>query len=99
MSESFRRGHLVLQPDVGRVSWKGVEVVIASNVDRYVPYRELYDGIHYEGFMAGSGEHGYRANVRSSIKRIRNKFRQCDPTFNEIRNCTGFGYCWGKSSQ
>ena len=74
-------------------------VLIASNVDRYVPYRELYDGIHYEGFMAGSGEHGYRANVRSSIKRIRNKFRQCDPTFNEIRNCTGFGYCWGKSSQ
>ena len=110
MSESFRRGHLVLQPDVGRVSWKGMEVdltvselkivvLIASNVGRYVPYREIYDAVHYEGFVAGSGEHGYRANVRSSVKRIRNRFRECDPTFDQIRNYAGFGYYWEKPSQ
>jgi len=74
-------------------------VLIASNVDRCVPYREIHDGIHYEGFVAGSGEHGYRANVRSSVKRIRKKFRKYDPTFNEIRNCNGLGYCWRKSSR
>jgi two-component system response regulator ChvI len=36
-------------------------------------------------------------NVRSSIKRIRNKFRECDPAFAEIENYAGFGYRWGKS--
>jgi two-component system response regulator ChvI len=46
--------------------------------------------------LAGSGELGYRANVRSSIKRIRSKFLKCDTTFDEIRNYKGFGYCWGK---
>lgn len=58
-------------------------------------YRAIYDRLHYEGFIAGSGEHGYRANVRSAIKRIRNKFRDFDPGFGEIVNYTAFGYCWG----
>ncbi|MEA2801060.1 MAG: two-component system, OmpR family, response regulator ChvI, partial [Rhodospirillaceae bacterium] len=40
----------------------------------------------------------YRANVRSAIKRIRNKFRALDPAFDEIENYTGFGYCWRKPS-
>jgi hypothetical protein len=34
--------------------------------------------------------------VRSAIKRIRNKFRSFDPTFDEIENYSGFGYCWKK---
>jgi two-component system response regulator ChvI len=34
--------------------------------------------------------------VRSAIKRIRNKFRDLDPTFEEIENYSGFGYCWKK---
>jgi hypothetical protein len=38
----------------------------------------------------------YRANVRSAIKRIRNKFRDFDPTFDRIENYTAFGYCWKK---
>ena len=108
--KSLRYGDLLLEPDAGRVSWKGTNVdltvselklvfVIASNDGRYVPYRQLYDTVHYQGFVAGSGEHGYRANVRSSIKRIRRKFQDCDPTFDEIRNYTGFGYCWGKPSK
>ena len=109
-SKTFRHGDLLLEPDVGRASWKGTDVdltgsefklvfVIASNDGKYVPYRQLYDTVHYEGFVAGSGEHGYRANVRSSIKRIRRKFQDCDPTFDEIRNYTGFGYCWSKPSK
>jgi len=108
-SKALRCGHLVLELDAGRVSWKETAVdltvselklvaLIASNVGRYVPYRQIYDTIHYEGFVAGSGEHGYRANIRSSIKRIRKKFQECDPTFDEIKNYTGFGYCWDKRS-
>ena len=106
-SKTVRHGDLLLDPDAGRASWKGIDldltvsefrlvVAIATDVGKYVPFRELYDAIHYKGFMAGSGEHGYRANVRSSIRRIRKKFQDCDPTFDEIRNYTGFGYCWGK---
>jgi hypothetical protein len=46
---------------------------------------------------AGAGADGYRANVRSAIKRIRNKLRSFDPTFDEIENYNGFRYCWKKS--
>ena len=51
---------------------------------------------NYAGFIAGSGNDGYRANVRSAIKRIRNKFRELDPTFEAIENYTASGYCWGR---
>ena len=63
---------------------------------RYVTYRAIYDRPHHEGFIAGDGANGYRANVRSSIKRVRNKFRDVDPTFDQIENYAGFGYCWKK---
>ena len=70
--------------------------LLASNAGRYVTYRAIYDRLHYEGFIAGSGADGYRTNVRSAIKRIRNRFRALDPTFNETENYQGFGYCWKK---
>jgi two-component system, OmpR family, response regulator ChvI len=100
-------GKLLLRPDVGRAYWKDADLgltlgeynivyLLASNVGRYVTYRAIYDRLHYEGFIAGDGADGYRANVRSAIKRIRNKFRSLDPTFDEIKNYNGFGYCWKK---
>ena len=67
-----------------------------SNVGSFVTYRTLYDRMRSEGFIAGAGEDGYRANVRSAIKRIRNKFRACDPAFDKIKNYTSFRYCWRK---
>ena len=70
--------------------------LLASHVGRYVTYRAVYDRLRYEGFLAGTGPEGYRANVRSAIKRIRNKFRDLDSTFDKIENYTGFGYCWRK---
>jgi two-component system, OmpR family, response regulator ChvI len=106
-SEDLLCGKLVLKQGVSRAYWSGKDVgltlgeynivhLLASNAGRYVTYRKVYDQMHYEGFVAGSGENGYRANVRSAIKRIRNKFRECDPSFAEIENYTGFGYCWKK---
>ena len=100
-------GKLLLRPDISRACWKGADLglslgeynivhLLASNVGRYVTYRAIYDRLHYEGFIAGDGADGYRANVRSAIKRIRNKFRSLDPTFHEIENYNGFGYCWKK---
>ena len=69
---------------------------LAAHVGSYVSYRAVYDCMHYVGFIAGSGENGYRTNVRSCIKRIRNKFRAIDPEFAEIQNYQSFGYRWGK---
>ena len=100
-------GKLVLRPGVSRAYWNELDVgltvgeytlvhLLALNVGRYVTYRVIYDRLRYEGFAAGNGPDGYRTNVRSTIKRIRIKFRECDPAFDEIENYTGFGYRWGK---
>jgi two-component system response regulator ChvI len=105
--EGLACGKLLLRPQTSRAFWNGVDVgltlgeynivrLLASNVGRYVTYRAIYDRLHYEGFIAGTGDDGYRANVRTAIKRIRNKFRSCAPAFDEIENYTGFGYCWRK---
>ncbi len=51
--------------------------------------------MRYVGFIAGCGDNGYQSNVRSSIKRIRAKFRQLDADFDSIGNHAGIGYCWG----
>ena len=98
-------GKLLLRGYIGRAYWKDADLgltlgeyniifLLASNAGRYVTYRAIYDRLHYEGFIAGSGNDGYRANVRSAIKRIRNKFRAIDAAFDEIENYNGFGYCW-----
>jgi two-component system, OmpR family, response regulator ChvI len=100
-------GKLLLRPDISRAYWKGVDVgltlgeynivhLLASNAGLYMTYRAIYDRLHYEGFIAGSGADGYRTNVRSALKRIRNRFRALDPTFDHIENYAGFGYCWKK---
>jgi two-component system response regulator ChvI len=100
-------GKLLLRPDVSRAYWKDADLdltlgeynlvhLLASNVGQYVTYRTIYDRLRYEGFIAGSGSHGYRTNVRSAIRRIRTKFRVFDPTFDKIENYVGFGYCWKK---
>jgi two-component system response regulator ChvI len=100
-------GKLLLRPNVSRAYWDAADLgltlgeynivrLLASSVGRYVTYRAIYDELHYEGFIAGSGADGYRANVRSAIKRIRNKIRDFDPSFDEIENYAGFGYCWKK---
>jgi two-component system response regulator ChvI len=100
-------GNLLLRPDVSRAYWKDADLdltlgeynivhLLVSNVGKYITYRAVYDRLHYEGFMAGNGADGYRANVRSAIKRIRNKFRDVDPTSDKIENYAGFGYCWKK---
>lgn len=67
---------------------------LAENAGRDLSYRALYDAVRGEGFIAGSGEEGYRANVRTHIKRIRQKFRELDPGFDAILNYAGFGYGW-----
>lgn len=105
--ERLACGKLVLRPEVSRAYWDGVDLgltlgeynivhLLVQAPGSYVTYRAIYDRMHHEGFIAGIGPKGFWANVRSAIKRIRNKFRDHDPTFAEIENYTGFGYCWRK---
>jgi two-component system, OmpR family, response regulator ChvI len=109
LEERLACDRLRLKPETSRAFWNGVDVdltlgeyklvhLLVSKAGSFVTYRSLYDRLHFQGFIAGSGTDGFRANVRSAIKRIRNKFRACDPTFDEIENYTGFGYCWRKPS-
>ena len=107
VQERLACGKLLLESC--RACWNQVDVdltlgeynivhLLASKPGNFVTYRAVYDRLRHEGFIAGEGAEGYRANVRSAIKRIRNKFREFDPTFDKIENYTGFGYCWRKPS-
>jgi len=100
-----RLGALELRFDINRAFWKGTAVDLTLTEFRMVSqlalkpgedvsYRELYDLVHGKDFLAGSGADGYRANVRTFIKRIRKKFRDVDAEFDQVRNYAGFGYQW-----
>src|SRR6266568_1357703 len=100
-----RLGALELRFDINRAFWKGTEVdltltefrmvsQLAFKAGEDVSYRELYDLVHGKDFLAGSGADGYRANVRTFIKRIRKKFRDVDLQFDQVRNYAAFGYQW-----
>lgn len=104
-SEPTQCGKLKLHSDIARAYWDGIDVeltltefkivfLLVSHAGEYVTYRSVYDCVRYTGFVAGNGEDGFRTNVRSSIKRIRNKFRQLDDGFSDIENYPAFGYRW-----
>ena len=102
---ALRRGDLELRCDSHRAFWKEVMVdlsltefriieLLATRAGEDIGYREIYDLVHGKDFIAGLGEEGYRANVRTLIKRIRKSFREVDPDFAHIENYAGFGYRW-----
>ena len=98
-------GRLLLVAAQRQASWNGAEVTLTrtelavvelliTQAGSHVGYREIYDAIKMDGFMAGSGDGGYRTNVRAAIKRIRRKFVEVDPNFNALENLPGVGYRW-----
>jgi two-component system response regulator ChvI len=98
-------GPLTLRIETSRAYWRSQEleltltefnivVLMATRAGQDVPYRDIYDLVHGKDFIAGYGAEGYRANVRTFIKRIRKKFRDLDPDFDAIGNYAGFGYRW-----
>lgn len=104
-ASSLQLGQLTLDVDSGRATWRGkslalsitefrMVLLLAQRSGRDVRYRDIYDIVHGENFVAGEGEEGYRANVRTFIKRIRQKFRDVDAGFDGIQNYPGFGYRW-----
>ncbi len=102
---ALKIGHLELQLDGCRAFWRGksvdltltefkITMELAAKAGRDVSYREIYDLARGAGFIAGYGDVGYRSNVRAFIKRIRQKFKAVDETFDRIENYPGFGYRW-----
>jgi len=102
---TLRRGPLELRQDIHRAYWQGRQVdltlsefsivrYLAAQAEGDVTYRQIYDVVRGKDFIAGGGSEGYRANVRSFIKRIRKKFRDVDDGFDRIDNYPGFGYRW-----
>lgn len=102
---TITKGRLTLDHDSKRAAWRNVQlgltltefrivVLLAENAGRDISYREIYDIVHGEGFVAGDGEIGFRTNVRAFIKRIRQKFRDADADFTAIQNYPSFGYRW-----
>jgi two-component system response regulator ChvI len=102
---SLRLGPLMLSFDTNRATWAGRTVdvtvtefkiltLLAEKAGEDVGYREIYDLVHGKDFIAGHGPEGYRANVRTFIKRIRKKFRDVDSGFDRIDNYASFGYRW-----
>lgn len=98
-------GRLVLKPQISRAFWRDSDLnftvgefkivqLLAERVGEHVTYRQIYDCMHYQGFIGGYGATGYQTNVRSAIKRVRNKFRLVDRDFREIENYPAFGYVW-----
>jgi len=98
-------GFLKLRPASHRCTWRDVEIpltisefqiahAMARRAGKNVSYREIYDLVRGEGFAAGQGPEGFRQNVRTFIKRIRQKFRDADSDFDAIVNYPGFGYRW-----
>lgn len=109
LDETSHCGRLSLRPHISRAYWDGTDVeltvtefkivhLLASNVGSFITYRRIYDCVHHVGFVAGSGEDGYRTNVRSAVRRIRGKFKALCGDFDEIHNYNSFGYCWGKET-
>jgi len=101
----MRRGPLELRFDINRATWHGRPVDLtltefriltrlASRPGIDASFRDIYDLVHGKDFRAGDGEEGYRANVRSFIKRVRGKFRDVDPDFDRIHSYPRFGYRW-----
>jgi len=104
-AETIAVGPLSLKLRCHRALWKGRQVpltvtefkivrLLACRAGEEVSYREIYDVVHGTGFLAGDGPQGYRSNVRSLIRKIRNRFRAIDEGFSEIENYPAFGYRW-----
>jgi len=104
-ADRLELGSLDLREDIKRAFWNGIQVdltltefaivqYLAERPGTDVTYRQIYDLVRGKDFVAGYGPEGYRANVRSFIKRIRKKFRDADGTFDHIENYPGFGYRW-----
>ncbi len=105
VTKAIYLGALELRRDSKRVYWHAHRIeltlsefeivnLLVSRVGNDITYRQIYDAARSKDFVAGYGSDGFHSNVRSFIRRIRKKFRDVDPAFDEIKNYLRFGYRW-----
>jgi len=98
------RGPLELDLNAQSAKWHGRRLDLTRSEFRIlgflaarpgidVPFGDLY-GYAHDTASPPANEEAYRANVRSLIKRLRNKFRDADPSFDRIQSYPRFGYRW-----
>ena len=103
--DAIRLGPLELRFDINRVRWadRTVDLTLsefrivarlASRPGEDVGFQEIYGQLHGKASSPDAGAENLRLNVRNFIKRIRKKFRDVDPAFDQIRSYSGFGYGW-----
>lgn len=97
-------GDLCIVYDPPRAYWKGEQVglpygaylivrELAEN-DRDVAAIDLFHVGHPKNFKVGNKPDSWRENIRTAIKRIRGRFREVDPTFDQIDTYNSYGYRW-----
>lgn len=101
-----RYGRLMLNPVEDRAVWDDTDLcltlseyrvveLLASKSPGHAAYHEIHGRIRPPGpARTHATAMEQRRNVRSAIRRIRLKFRSCDPTFSQIRNFEALGYVW-----
>lgn len=94
--------NIYVDPDQPLAVWKGIHLnvtnaewrllgLLVSQSPKYVAYQHCYDAIRGQaGFHCGD----MHSNVRTCIKRLRQKLKTVDSQFDAIRNFNGFGYRW-----
>lgn len=101
-----RYGRLMLNPVEDRAVWDDTDLgltlseyrvveLLASRSPGHAAYHEIHDRIRSSSLArTHTTAMEQRRNVRSAIRRIRLKFRSCDPTFSQICNFEALGYVW-----
>lgn len=99
------KSHLVFDLEASIGFWHGKDLNLTAAEFRLlnalleahggcVSWRKLYDVIKTPGFIAGEGDNGWKSNVRSMTRRMRDKFRKITPDFEAIRIRSARGYAW-----
>lgn len=94
--KTLTSGHLFLQEERKQVSWKDIQLNLTLT-----EFWILFSLVKYPGHVKSHDQLMEAANVvitnnaiAAHIRRIREKFRDIDPTFDSIRAEYGMGYRW-----
>jgi DNA-binding response OmpR family regulator len=102
---SLSVGVLDLNVAAGQAIWKGralplgrselaLAALLVQRAGITVGYRELFQAVQADLFVANGGGENYRMLIRAAVERMRQKFLAADPQFAAIEHHAGIGYRW-----
>jgi len=95
-STRLERGSLIIDENRKQVFWQGVQVPLTLTEFWILVALARHPGHvkNHEQLMQAANVIVTDNAITAHIKRIRNKFRDCDPSFSCIRSEYGMGYRW-----